>query len=110
MRKNWVITFLLSIYIISACRDQAAYQNNSHLDDKVVEEKTKDKYLYTNDLVYESSPYLLEHAHNPVDWKPWGDAAFAAAKKKNALIILSIGYSTCIGAMSWKKNLFKTKA
>jgi len=48
-----------------------------------------------NRLVKESSPYLLQHAHNPVDWFPWGEEAFAKAKKENKLIFLSIGYSSC---------------
>ena len=48
-----------------------------------------------NALQYESSPYLLQHAANPVDWRPWGEAAFAAAQRDNKPIFLSIGYSTC---------------
>ena len=48
-----------------------------------------------NHLAGESSPYLLQHAHNPVDWYPWGDEAFAKAKKEGKLVFLSIGYSTC---------------
>ena len=50
---------------------------------------------YTNRLIHEKSPYLLQHAHNPVDWYPWGKAAFDKAKKENRPIFLSIGYSTC---------------
>jgi thioredoxin-related protein len=50
---------------------------------------------YTNHLINEKSPYLLQHAHNPVDWYPWGEEAFAKAKKENKPIFLSIGYSTC---------------
>jgi len=48
-----------------------------------------------NHLIDESSPYLQQHAHNPVDWYPWGDEAFALAKKEDKPIFLSIGYSTC---------------
>src|SRR6187200_3342111 len=48
-----------------------------------------------NRLAKESSPYLLQHAHNPVDWYPWGAEAFAKAKKEKKLIFLSIGYSAC---------------
>lgn len=55
----------------------------------------KKKPLYTNRLAKESSPYLLQHAHNPVDWYPWGEEAFQAAKNKDLPIFLSIGYSTC---------------
>lgn len=50
---------------------------------------------YTNRLFSESSPYLLQHAHNPVNWFPWGDEAFALAKKLNRPVLLSVGYSTC---------------
>ncbi len=50
---------------------------------------------YINCLIREDSPYLLQHAHNPVEWYPWGEDAFAAAKKANKPVFLSIGYSTC---------------
>lgn len=52
-------------------------------------------FTYTNSLIKEKSPYLLQHAHNPVDWHPWGDEAFELARKKNRPIFLSVGYSTC---------------
>src|SRR5438046_2456604 len=50
---------------------------------------------HTNGLAHEKSPYLLQHAHNPVDWYPWGEEAFAKARRENKPIFLSIGYSTC---------------
>jgi len=50
---------------------------------------------HTNALIHEDSPYLQQHAHNPVEWMPWGDTAFAKAQKEHKLIFLSIGYSTC---------------
>src|SRR5437868_7886292 len=50
---------------------------------------------HTNRLAQEKSPYLLQHAHNPVDWYPWGEDAFAKARRENKPIFLSIGYSTC---------------
>ena len=50
---------------------------------------------HTNCLAKEKSPYLLQHAHNPVDWYPWGEEAFAKARRENKPIFLSIGYSTC---------------
>ncbi|HUR55537.1 MAG TPA: thioredoxin domain-containing protein, partial [Gemmataceae bacterium] len=56
--------------------------------------KGKDKGK-ANRLAKESSPYLLQHAHNPVDWYPWGQEAFDRAKKEKKLIFLSIGYSSC---------------
>lgn len=51
--------------------------------------------IMPNQLIHEQSPYLLQHAHNPVDWHPWGEAAFALAKKQNKPLIVSIGYSAC---------------
>ena len=51
--------------------------------------------VMSNRLAQESSPYLLQHANNPVDWYPWGDAAFARARLEDKPIFLSIGYSTC---------------
>src|SRR6266566_4290613 len=55
----------------------------------------EDKSQYTNHLINEKSPYLLQHAHNPVDWYPWGEEAFAKARKEDKPIFLSVGYSTC---------------
>jgi len=52
-------------------------------------------YQYTNRLVNETSPYLRQHAHNPVDWYPWGDEAFEKARLEDKPVFLSIGYSTC---------------
>ncbi len=50
---------------------------------------------YSNRLLLESSPYLRQHAHNPVDWYPWGDEAFERARREGKPVLLSIGYSTC---------------
>ena len=52
-------------------------------------------YKFTNQLINESSPYLLQHAHNPVNWYPWGKEALEKAQKENKLIIVSIGYAAC---------------
>src|SRR3974390_1186906 len=51
--------------------------------------------LPTNRLAREKSPYLLQHQHNPVDWYPWGEEAFAKARQENKPVFLSVGYSTC---------------
>ncbi len=50
---------------------------------------------YTNRLILEASPYLLQHAHNPVDWYPWGDEAFARGRAEGKPVLLSVGYATC---------------
>jgi hypothetical protein len=53
------------------------------------------QHPHTNRLVHETSPYLLQHAHNPVDWYPWGEEALETARRENKPILLSIGYSAC---------------
>src|SRR5688572_4893387 len=50
---------------------------------------------FINRLIFETSPYLLQHAHNPVNWYPWGEEAFEAARKLGRPVFLSVGYSTC---------------
>ena len=62
-----------------------------------------------NHLAGEKSPYLIQHATNPVDWYPWGDLAFAKAKKENKPILLSIGYSTCHWCHVMERESFKNK-
>ncbi len=52
-------------------------------------------HKYTNDLIHETSPYLLQHAHNPVNWKPWSPAALEEAEKEDKLVLVSVGYSSC---------------
>lgn len=58
-------------------------------------QEAEKKHKFTNRLAKEKSPYLIQHQHNPVDWYPWGDEAFAKAKAENKPVFLSIGYSTC---------------
>ena len=60
-----------------------------------VVEHTHARSEHANRLAHEKSPYLLQHAHNPVDWYPWGEEAFAKARRENKPIFLSVGYSTC---------------
>ncbi|MBN2110693.1 MAG: thioredoxin domain-containing protein [Methanosarcinaceae archaeon] len=62
---------------------------------KLQEKTTSPKKRKPNRLIREKSPYLLQHAYNPVDWYPWGEEAFLKAKTENRPIFLSIGYSTC---------------
>src|SRR5438105_2768901 len=59
------------------------------------EPRTRAQRAMPNALIHEKSPYLLQHADNPVDWLPWGEAAFARARAGHKPIFLSIGYSTC---------------
>ncbi|QOV91274.1 thioredoxin domain-containing protein [Humisphaera borealis] len=65
---------------------------------------------HTNRLAKEKSPYLLQHAHNPVDWYPWGEEAFAKAKAEKKPILLSIGYSTCHWCHVMERESFENEA
>ena len=63
-------------------------------------------WKWTNRLIHETSPYLLLHAHNPVDWYPWNDEALERAKRENRLIFLSVGYSTCYWCHVMEREVF----
>src|SRR5581483_4460252 len=65
---------------------------------------------HTNRLADESSPYLLQHAHNPVDWYPWGREAFERARKENKPIFLSVGYSTCYWCHVMERQSFENES
>ncbi|MEE3149470.1 MAG: thioredoxin domain-containing protein [Candidatus Neomarinimicrobiota bacterium] len=79
------IGLLLILLVFSGCTSKT--KANSHYD--------KNKGSIMNRLADEQSPYLLQHANNPVDWYPWGEEAFKKAKELDRPIFLSIGYSTC---------------
>ncbi|OIQ37799.1 MAG: thioredoxin domain-containing protein [Crocinitomix sp. MedPE-SWsnd] len=70
----------------------------------------KEKHKFTNSLIDESSPYLLQHAHNPVNWMPWGDEAFEKAKKEDKLVLVSIGYSSCHWCHVMEHESFENEA
>jgi uncharacterized protein YyaL (SSP411 family) len=63
--------------------------------------------LFTNKLIGETSPYLLQHAHNPVNWFPWGEEALNLAKKESKPILVSIGYSACHWCHVMEKESFE---
>jgi uncharacterized protein len=67
----------------------------------------KSDNLQPNRLINEKSPYLLQHAYNPVDWYPWGEEAFKKAKAENKPLFLSIGYSTCHWCHVMEKDSFE---
>ncbi|MCB1118757.1 MAG: thioredoxin domain-containing protein [Chlamydiia bacterium] len=69
-----------------------------------------EEHKYTNRLIDEKSPYLLQHAHNPVDWYPWGEEAFEAAKNGDKPIFLSIGYATCHWCHVMERESFEDEA
>ena len=73
---------------LEAQREGTYDKRTEHLD-------AEGRAIYINRLIEEDSPYLLHHAHNPVNWFPWGNEAFTTAKAEDKPIFLSIGYSTC---------------
>ena len=68
------------------------------------------KHTFTNKLTEETSPYLLQHSHNPVDWYPWGEKALAKAKAEEKPIFLSIGYSACHWCHVMEEESFENEA
>ena len=65
---------------------------------------------HSNRLIHETSPYLLQHAHNPVDWYPWGEEALSRARKEDRPILLSIGYSSCHWCHVMERESFEDEA
>ena len=69
--------------------------------------KAEEEYKYTNALIHQTSPYLLQHAHNPVNWQPWNESVLEKAKKENKILIISIGYSACHWCHVMEKESFE---
>lgn len=87
MKKIKYLSPLLLLLIAMQCQSPAKVSSAM--------QEEKEIHEFTNSLINETSPYLLQHAHNPVDWHPWGEEALALAKKENKLVLISIGYSAC---------------
>jgi len=96
--KNIIRNILLCLILLSiTClgnADESALQNPDGT------------WKWTNRLINETSPYLLLHAHNPVEWYPWGNEALDRAKKENKIIFLSVGYSTCYWCHVMEREVF----
>jgi uncharacterized protein YyaL (SSP411 family) len=86
LKKNYFMYRFIVLLIISAiifsCKSQS-------------KDKMNKEHKYTNDLIHETSPYLLQHAHNPVNWHAWNDETLELAKKENKLLLISVGYAAC---------------
>ena len=80
LRLSFYNLFLLMAIILFSCSDIKGQKSD---------------HKYTNDLINETSPYLLQHAHNPVNWRPWSPSALEDAKKEDKLVLVSVGYSSC---------------
>lgn len=66
--------------------------------------------IYTNQLIKETSPYLLQHAHNPVEWYPWGEEALQKAKEEDKVLLVSIGYAACHWCHVMERESFEDEA
>ncbi|PXY39739.1 thioredoxin domain-containing protein [Flavobacterium cheongpyeongense] len=88
------LLLIISCFIISCNKKQAK----------------EEYYKYTNNLISETSPYLLQHAHNPVDWNAWNEETLNKAKAQNKLIIISIGYSACHWCHVMEEESFEDEA
>lgn len=82
MRKIYIFSAVILIFNFTSCGQRKSTPE-------------KEKFMYTNALINESSPYLLQHAHNPVNWYPWGEEALAKAKSENKMLLISVGYAAC---------------
>ena len=80
--KLYVLYFAVFFCNLSSCGQKTSIKENN-------------KPMYTNALIHETSPYLLQHAHNPVNWYPWGSEALSKAKKENKMLLISVGYAAC---------------
>ena len=85
MKITWAIAVGFLLVFHSSCGQ--VHEKNS--------KEESGEHAFTNELIHESSPYLLQHAHNPVNWYPWGEKALKKAKDENKMLIISIGYSAC---------------
>ena len=71
--------------------------------------KSATQHTHTNRLIHETSPYLLQHAHNPVDWYPWGEEALRKAREEDKPIMLSVGYSACHWCHVMERESFESE-
>ena len=89
MQLNYKSLFLIILVVITSCNSD------------------KKQHQFTNELIHETSPYLLQHAHNPVNWKAWNETSLAQAKKENKLIVISVGYAACHWCHVMEKESFE---
>lgn len=99
-----ILALLLGAHLMSQPAAMSSQSVHPHHDELL---NPDGSWKYTNALAHETSPYLLQHAHNPVDWRPWGPAAFDEARQTGKPIFLSIGYSTCYWCHVMERQVFE---
>src|SRR4029434_6150878 len=92
MRTGFCVAILALVWFVTENHNDAG---STLVNNRCSEKAATGISEHTNPLAQEKSPYLLQHAHNPVDWYPWGEEAFAKARREKKPIFLSVGYSTC---------------
>ena len=104
------LTTIMSFFLVALLSSQTVFCDNSDskADNNMTTETTEHKY--TNHLINENSPYLLAHAHNPVDWYPWGKEAINLAREQDRPIFLSIGYAACHWCHVMEHESFENEA
>ncbi|MCF6296659.1 MAG: thioredoxin domain-containing protein [Flavobacteriaceae bacterium] len=90
MKKNLLLLFIPLLFSCNSSKKE-----------------TLEQHLYTNELINETSPYLLQHAHNPVNWRAWNDHSLQQAKDENKLMIISVGYAACHWCHVMEKESFE---
>jgi uncharacterized protein YyaL (SSP411 family) len=98
-----------SIYILRSNQTSQFLIKGTIIQRSIMSSTSYTTHKYTNRLVNETSPYLLQHAHNPVDWMPWSKETIEKAKKEQKPIFLSVGYSTCHWCHVMEKESFENE-
>jgi len=106
MNRSLLFT-LVGVALMSIAADESGHAVHPHHKEL---RNADGSWKYTNALAKESSPYLLQHAHNPVQWYPWNEETFALARKEGKPIFLSIGYSTCYWCHVMERLVFENPA
>src|SRR5580692_9992869 len=106
MKFKFILSFLLLLITLTG----GWWWMGQKSDSGSYSAEERGSFKYTNRLIHEKSPYLLQHAHNPVDWYAWGEEAFEKSKKENKPIFLSIGYSTCHWCHVMEHESFENEA
>ncbi len=97
-----LLLFSIAIAILIGCKSNDTQNGDMH--------SNSEQHKHTNALINETSPYLLQHAHNPVNWYPWGDEALKKAQEEDKLILVSVGYSACHWCHVMERESFEDSA
>ena len=94
-KARFVAVLFVSLVLLVSCKETT---------------NSKEDHKFTNALINETSPYLLQHAHNPVDWRPWSEEALEEAREKDKLVLVSIGYSSCHWCHVMERETFEDES